>query len=186
MEINRKHFIKNVCLTAACCCGFGTLALGNDKKSKAIEFSSDNNEANLMLKEWLATLLNNLNSNVNSQELKQIIKKGAKIHYNNLNMDKVLSEYIGDLKKFIGFIQEKWGWVIEYDESKKTLLANENKNYCVCPLINPENKNSSALCNCSEGFAEMMFSKVAGLPAKATVKSSILRGDKQCIYEIIF
>ncbi len=40
------------------------------------------------------------------------------------------------------------------------------------------------LCNCSEGFAERMFSYILNRPVRATVIASILRGDKSCKYEI--
>ncbi|HEY4786610.1 MAG TPA: hypothetical protein VIH57_11195, partial [Bacteroidales bacterium] len=69
----------------------------------------------------------------------------------------------------------------------KTLIADENKNYCVCPISQIRKDVSiSAMCYCSEGFAEKMFSVVAGVPAKARVVSSIRRGDERCKYKIIF
>ena len=70
-------------------------------------------------------------------------------------MNDVLSPYTGNLEGFIEFLEEKWDWKIDYNKTKKTLIANENKNYCVCPIINNKNRvNKSAICYCSEGFAE--------------------------------
>jgi predicted hydrocarbon binding protein len=102
-------------------------------------------------------------------------------------MNDLLTPYIGDLEKFIEFLEKKWGWKIDYNKKTKTLIANENKNYCVCPMINKKNKvNQSAICYCSEGFAERMFSLVASQPVSAAVISSIQRGDERCIYKIDF
>ena len=59
----------------------------------------------------------------------------------------------------------------------------ENKDFCVCPLCQAQ-KMPPLLCNCSEGFAERMFSNILNRPVRATVIASILRGDKSCKYEI--
>ena len=91
----------------------------------------------------------------------------------------------GDIEKFNQFIEEKWGWKIDYQKEKGILLADENKNYCVCPMVNQEKGVKSTIyCYCSEGFAEQMFSVVVGHQVKAKVISSVLRGDERCIYEI--
>jgi hypothetical protein len=181
MNVNRKEFINQVCVTAACACGFSAIALGGNEETQP-EKKSDNS----MQKQWLATMLQNMQKDMDKEQLRQIIKQNAVVHYNELNMDAVLAEFQGDLRKFISFLEKKWGWIIAYDEASKTLTANENKSYCVCPLISAANKNSSVLCYCSEGFAERMFSKVTGVPAKATILTSILRGDKQCKYQVVF
>ncbi len=92
----------------------------------------------------------------------------------------MLKNYEDNLEKFIVFIEEKWGWKIDYNAQTKTLIANENKNYYVCPMGNKEKGISSAICYCSEGFAEKMFSKVIGRTVNATVVSSIQRVDISC------
>lgn len=102
-------------------------------------------------------------------------------------MDDMLTDYEGKLERFIDFIEEKWGWKIEYNQVTKTLIADENKNYCVCPMVSKVKETKlPALCYCSEGFAEKMFSKVVGQPVTANVISSIQRGDKSCKYKITF
>ena len=135
---------------------------------------------------WTANLLKNLSTELEPEQFRSLIKKNAMIHFNELKMDEMLKEYIGNPDKFIDFISEKWGWKIEYDKTSGTVIANENKSYCVCPMVNQaEGIGTSVMCNCSEGFAEKMFSMVFNSPAKATVISSVLRGDKNCVYKII-
>ncbi len=178
--MNRKNFLKKACLSGMCFCGFSSLAGST---------SNDNDVApnpNLILqKEWLSNLLSNLNQDLDKEVLKHVVKKSAVIHYNNLNMDAVLSDYIGDLDKFNNFLETAWAWKIDYNKESKVLLADENKNYCVCPILeHKKDVNTEAICYCSEGFAEKMFSTVIGVPVKATVISSLRKGDQTCIYRI--
>ena len=186
VPVSRKEFIQKACIAGTCICGFGSIALTK-------EISSGNTPANTLQdtnptlqQEWIANLLNNLSSELVSDEVRRIVKLNATVHYKNLKMDEMLSKYIGDLDGFINFISEKWGWKVEYNKETKTIVADENKNNCVCPMVNQNDGiKSKAICYCSEGFAEKMFSTIAGVPASATVISSVLRGDKSCKYKIV-
>jgi predicted hydrocarbon binding protein len=114
-----------------------------------------------------------------------LIKKNAVIHFNELKMNDMLKTYVGNADKFIAFISEKWGWKIEFDKTSGILIADENKSYCVCPMVyQVEGIGAAVMCNCSEGFAEKMFSIVFEKPVKAKVISSVLKGDKSCKYKV--
>ena len=131
--------------------------------------------------EWLNNLLSSLDENCDSC----LFENCAKLHYQVNGMDKVLEKYTGDLPLFISFLEKEWGWKIEYSEDGHQLLVDENKDYCVCPVTkNIQGKVSGNLCNCSEKFAEQMFSKVCQKKITAKVKRSVLRDGKSCIYEI--
>jgi hypothetical protein len=67
---------------------------------------------------------------------------------------------------------------------KEIILADENKPSCVCPLLKDAERLFPGLCYCSEGFAELMFSAVFKYPVRASVVSSIQRGDSHCVYKI--
>ncbi len=109
--------------------------------------------------------------------------KGSAIHHYNANeMDKVLEPFVGKPDEFITFLEETWGWKVTFDRGNGIIIADENKPFCVCPLV--DRVKCPNLCSCSEGFAEMMFGKVFGRPVQATVKASVLRGDKSCVYEV--
>ena len=65
------------------------------------------------------------------------------------------------------------------------LLVDENKDFCVCPIANNiQGKASGKLCNCSEKFADQIFSRVCQKNISAKVKRSVLRDGQSCIYEI--
>jgi hypothetical protein len=66
------------------------------------------------------------------------------------------------------------------------LIADENKDLCVCSVTGYEKGvDSSVLCYCFEGFAERMFSIVWRKPVSARVVLSIRRGDERCCYEVV-
>ncbi|MDF2908502.1 MAG: hypothetical protein K0R34_3823 [Herbinix sp.] len=120
------------------------------------------------------------------QDRKDILGKCSECHYTAINMDELLSDYIGNMERFIEFLTIQWGWKITYDNKNGIILADENKPVCVCPIVaaSKGKKISPNLCYCSEGFAARMFSKVSGHEVKTKIMSSILRGDANCAYEI--
>lgn len=189
MLISRKEFLKKACLSgAACMCGFSSIALfaNNEEPQSTVPAEQDDSRL-FLVQEWISSLLLNMDMQLSEKELRHVLKSCAEVHYKQLKMDEVLAPYIGNMDKFIEFIEGKWGWKIDYDKASKTLIANENKNYCVCPVINHKaGAKPTSICYCSEGFAEKMFSTVAGTPAKAMVVASIHRGDDRCIYKIVF
>lgn len=178
--MDRKGFFKKACFAGVCFCGFGNISgFANNKPAQA----QDENKQ--LHQDWLSNLLSNLDQDIDEDVLRKIIKKSSVVHYNNLNMDALLKDYIGDLEKFVKYIESAWGWRIEYDKTAKVLIADENKNYCVCPILeHKKGLNTSAICYCSEGFAEKMFSTVTGVPVAAKVVSSVRKGDQSCKYKI--
>ena len=73
---------------------------------------------------------------------------------------------------------------MDFNETTGVLLFDENKTYCVCPVLKGTPAGSPAICYCSEGFAEKMFSGVAGVAVAAEVISSVRCGYKSCIYRV--
>jgi predicted hydrocarbon binding protein len=109
----------------------------------------------------------------------------AAAHYRSANMDAIVSQYTGNLAGFLAFLSEKWQWKVTYDQGTQTIIADENKPACVCPIVQMvPGKVSATLCHCSEGFAERMFSAVIEKPVEAKVVRSILRGDQSCVYSV--
>ena len=184
--ISRKQFFKRACFTGICMCGFGSVAL-SDTNENSDQTEENQNDNQILIQTWISNLLSNIDKELEEERKRNILKECSIVHYENLKMNDILSPYINNLEGFIGFLEEEWGWKIDFNKTTKTLIANENKKYCVCPMINnKKGGNKSAICYCSEGFAEKMFSTVAGVSAKATVISSIQRGDERCVYKIDF
>jgi hypothetical protein len=177
--MDRKGFLRKACFAGVCGCGFGALTLNAGEVAGA-----DQDGANPVPQQWLIRLLENLDQNIDKAELRKIIKMSAGVHYDQLKMDELLSGYTGKLKEFVSYLEKEWGWRVNYDEEAGVIIADENKSYCVCPVLKGTPAGSPAICYCSEGFAERMFSKVAGVAVTAEVVSSVRRGDKTCIYRV--
>ncbi|MFY9152951.1 MAG: DUF6144 family protein [Prolixibacteraceae bacterium] len=182
MNTNRRNFLKQACISGGCFCGFSFLASQHALAQPNLEV--DHAQKKLM-QEWISSLILSLNEQTDEQLSRSIMKECAQTHYVQLKMDELLQPYEGDLEKFNVFLRQEWGWKMDYQKDTGVLIADENKNYCVCPMVNPEKGiKSPILCYCSEGIAELMFSKVVGHPVKATVISSIYRGNDRCKYQI--
>lgn len=115
---------------------------------------------------------------------RKIVKECSIAHYDMIKMDNILSKYIDDIHGFIRFLEIEWNWSVRIIEEEKIIYADENKPGCVCPVVDLNGIKSTLICYCSEGFAERMFSKILMQDVTAKVISSVLRGDKSCVYEI--
>lgn len=144
-------------------------------------------KALLFTEGWNKELLNCLGETP-GLEARELMHRCSDYHYRGLNMDQTLEPFVGDLPCFMKFLSGEWNWLITYEEEKRLIIANENKEFCVCPVVSAaeDGKVSPVICHCSEGFAKRMFEKVIGSEVKTEVISSILRGDKNCIYRIQF
>ena len=188
MKTDRKGFIKSTCMAGAALCGFSAIGFtGNSSQKKSGLLGNTPDDQALLQRDYISKLISGIASGLPESEIRDILKGCAIVHYNNLKMDELLSPFIGNLEGFLKFISDNWGWKIDYDKETGILIGDENKSFCVCPMVNQENNTiSDAICYCSEGFSEKMFSVVTGKPVKATVISSVFRGDKSCKYKIEF
>ncbi len=135
--------------------------------------------------EWLEGLLAAIDQQLPPAQKGCLFENCALTHFRALNMAEVIAPYTGDLPAFLHFLNETWHWAIDYDPAAGVILADEGKPTCVCPIVQAGLvKNSPGLCNCSERFAEHMFSVVLQQPVRAKVVTSILRGDATCKYAI--
>lgn len=146
-----------------------------------------NKEESFMLK-WITTLLSSLNeSGLSEDQIRKVVKDSCIAHHDLLDVPEMVKPYVGKPNEFIEFLKHSWGWLVTVDEQNKKIYIDENKPVCVCPLLkNERDKLYPALCYCSEGFAEKMFSYVYGYPVEARVAASVHRGHPSCRYEINF
>lgn len=184
---NRRDFIKTLGC-AACFCGFGSIfKLAAEEKpidTNPAPSEAERNEAFALT--WITQLLESLEENqLTEPQLRAIVKKTALAHHDLLNVPEMVRPYIGKPEEFIDFLRNAWGWVVTDNKSDRMLIVDENKPFCVCPLLkNHKARLYPALCYCSEGFAEKMFSMVYEHPVSVTVAASVQRGDPSCIYHI--
>ncbi len=186
---NRRDFIK-ICACVTCTCGFGSLLSLNAKEKSASQNNEteppETNKNEALALQWITELLQSLSdSQLSDAQIRDIVKSSSQAHHDMLNVPEMVTPYIGKPDEFIEFLQNAWGWVIKENKSDRSLIIDENKSFCVCPLLkNSSDKLFPALCYCSEGFAEKMFSAVYQHQVSATVTASVQRGDSSCIYHI--
>jgi hypothetical protein len=181
MSLNRKDFLKTLCLSGAC---IGCLS-SRGEPTRADESLIGDDKKQPLHQAWLGVLLSAMSAGMDKEEVRSVMKRCSIAHFDDLKMDELLSPYKGKMDAFIKFLEDEWGWIINFDETSNVLIADENKEHCVCPVVEYDKEvDSSALCYCSEGFAERMFSMIWEKPVSARVISSIRRGDKRCCYEV--
>ena len=109
-------------------------------------------------KGWISHLLSVLDNRLDAETKATILRECASFHYRDARMEEIVSQYRGNLEGFIQFLSEEWQWQVTYDPARQTIRADENKSYCVCPLVQQSSQAvSGTLCHCSEGFAKRMF-----------------------------
>ena len=140
-------------------------------------------DEDILISNWLGQLLNQIDD-LPPETVANLLKGCALAHYQHLNMEQTLAPYKGDLPAFLRFLSETWHWQIVYNQDAQIIIADEDKSFCVCPLVQRQLVKSPVLCSCSEGFAERMFAAVLDQPVQATVTQSVLRGDASCVYTI--
>lgn len=177
----RRAFVRNSCLLGFCFCGWrGSSALtAVDGAGQSGELKPESVHS-----KWITSLLLGLKDE-NAETARKIVKNRSEAHFNDLSLKEKFAPYVGRLEAFHSFLSKEWGWIIDYDREKGIVHVDENKSYCVCPLIqNKKIEGLGALCYCSEGIAEQMFSYVTGKSVKAEVVQSVLRGATSCKYRI--
>lgn len=181
MNATRRSFLKTGCLSGLCACGF----LRPVEAATAASEEAPKTVRDPLPSRWMAALLPRLEKEMDRAALRGMLRGCAEAHYAHLDMPTQLRPYLGRLEPFLGFLSAEWGWKINYDKAAGVIRIDEGKPRCICPLRHPDVPlRSESLCDCSEGFAEKMFSMVTGTSVRAEVTASILRGAKTCRYTI--
>ncbi len=186
---NRRDFLKK-CACAACFLGMGSMlhiAAGETQKPDSNGQGADEATKNeIFALQWITELLESLDEQqLSDSQLRAIVKKASQAHHDMLNVPEMVKPYVGKPNEFIEFLKGSWGWIITDNISERQLIIDENKPFCVCPLLKYSKKKLfPVLCYCSEGFAEKMFSAVYQRPIAVRIGASVQRGDPSCKYII--
>ena len=183
---NRRDFLKT-CACAACFCGFGSLfQLSAQETNKDIYNQEAQNarKDEAFALQWITELLESLEKqHLSENQMRAIVKQTSQAHHDLLNVPSMVKPYIGHPDVFIKFLEDSWGWIVTDNKDERKLIVDENKPFCVCPLLkNNKDRLFPALCYCSEGFAEKMFSAVYQKPVTVRVGASVQRGNPSCVY----
>jgi hypothetical protein len=70
-SVNRKDFLKKVCFSGVCMCGFSALGFAGETGNS--NTSAENEDKNLLLAQaWISNLLTNINENLNEKQKRKI------------------------------------------------------------------------------------------------------------------
>ena len=100
------------------------------------------------------------------------IRKARKIYEKTESLDEFLNEF--------GQVYEKL-----HREGDTVYIIYPK---CYCPIVNkiPQGKLSATYCNCSRGWAKALFEGALGIPVEVVMEQSIIGGDEQCKFRIVF
>lgn len=132
MAIDRKDFLKKVCFSGACFCGFSSIAFPTSARAAENTSLQEQDNKLTLVQEWISDLLRNVTIELEGNLARKLIKSTAGVHNKELKMDALLADYKGDLDKFVVFLHEKWGWKVDYDKDKKVLIASIRKGDASC------------------------------------------------------
>jgi len=139
-----------------------------------------------IIRDWLAILVGQISERQGRNGTPVDLRICAGAHYDAIHMEETIGALKGDLPRFIEFLESRMNWIVRHDAEARTIIADENKPDCVCPLSREGLLTDPALCECSRGFAEKMFGYVLETKVEASVVESILRKGTHCVYKVTY
>ena len=179
--MNRKEFLKKICLSGICACS------GSELLSQNGTVTDDSKKA--PKEDWrfgfsrtrYTDLMRILQSKLSKKEFSEIIQALGRECSAGIDF---IKDYKGDLIGYLKELKRRWNEDSTYDQEKRIIIvASQERTSCVCPLIDTE-KVSDEVCNCSLGWQKQTFETVLGKNVGVEIKESIIRGGKRCIFEI--
>ena len=134
---------------------------------------------------WISNLIEGLDNNLDEKTIAKIleqcgrqcqsqsfIKKAKAIYEKSKNTDDFLNK-LAQVYKHL------------HREGNKVYIVYPK---CYCSQVNkiPKGKLSGTYCNCSRGWAKALFEGATGKPVEVNMEKSIINGDDQCRFKVIF
>lgn len=95
-----------------------------------------------------------------------------------------LAEYVGQIDKYLEFVQKQWVEKVEFDKTKNEIrVIGKKQESCFCPLVDSK-VISKDFCNCSKGWQKFTYETILGKPVEVEILSSIIRGSDCCSFKI--
>lgn len=179
--MKRKNFIKGTLGMAAA----GTLLGGS--KIMAQEAKAPNCEKKLAGKNkfilgWVTAWLGNMKKDLPEAEMVKLIEDNGRACAANHGMLAWVKTFNHDVDKFIAAMRPHLGENNLRRDGNKIIMIYDK---CLCTLVNDiEGTLPGEYCLCTRGWTKAVYGAIAGKDVKVDLKSSIQRGDSQCLVEI--
>ena len=136
------------------------------------------------MERWITCLITGLDTHVNEETRAKVLEQCGRQCQSQSFIGKARGIY-GKSKNINDFL-DKLGRVYKH------LHREGNKVYiiypkCYCSHVNkiPHGKLSATYCNCSRGWAKALFEGVLGRPVEIIMEETIVKGDKQCKFQVV-
>jgi len=176
--MNRKDFLKN------CACGLCTCAaagLISPTGVSAAETTTKNDGRTQFIKQRFAKLIEILAGRLDEKTLNEIL---LELGRNCSSSIAWIKDYRGDLDGYFKQLKQRWNDDTTYNREKGVItIASPEMTDCACPLMSTRYTPKLA-CNCSLGWQQQTFETILGQKVRVELKESLLRGGKQCVFEI--
>ena len=134
------------------------------------------------MEHWIRELLVGLDNSVNEETKEGLLEKcGPRCPFSHMPDDKLLElrEQSGTEQDFLNKLSAAWR------------LKRENDQYfvvfdqCYCPLVNKDLEHASpTMCYCTLGSLKHKFRVSLGRDIEVIMLGTVLRGEKECRFEI--
>ena len=178
--MNRKEFLKH-CAGGICACAVaGSIA----PAAAAAEPAKPEDWRLRFVKRRYARLLEILGRRMSADELAEtLVELGTCC---SAFGDETTIKFRGNLEGYRDLVRKGVsGDLITYDLDHGLItMASEERTDCFCPLLSRAEHASPAACNCSLGWQKHTWETLLQKPVTVTLKESVLRGGKRCVFEI--
>jgi hypothetical protein len=183
--ITRKEFLSK-CAAASttglfCCMGHAQAQANQPPTCDPEELTQVKGTADAARNRF-AALIREMDSSLPESQRKQLLHGLGEWCANEYRAN-LIDRFKGDIHGFIEEARRSWMTEAQYDEAKGVIHIVGKWPTCVCPLVKDRGTPGS-FCECTLGWQETVYSAILGRPVKGEIKESILRGDKQCVFEV--
>ena len=185
--MKKREFVKSICTLGVCSCipafmnpesNFAQVEDDDCKKAKEMNWRLEwrLNHA----KGQLGMLLGKIDSEISPEMKKSILEEMGRNCARSLQW---AEKYKGNPEGFFKHMYDHSGENISFSENRKKITVITKEGDCGCPIVD-SSKTPGYYCDCSLGWQKETYEVILGKPVDVTLKESVLRGAKRCVFEI--
>ena len=137
------------------------------------------------IEKWIKNLMDGLDELVDEETRKLILERCGRrcIGKNTVAKSRKVSLKSENIEDFL-YKYSKENEHLHHDDDGFYLVYPK----CYCPIIKniPPGQLSATYCECSTGWAKALFEGATGRPVEVLRKKTILGGDEECRFKIMF
>lgn len=179
--MKRNEFLKSCAGGLCSCAALSVLPISSEATTNQ---ASENEDWRIgFMQQRFAKLVEILGDQLGDEKRNEILKMMGRecakhFYYRAL-------KFQGNLQAYLDDIQKDWFEKVEYDQPIKNIrITDKLTSRCACPFVDIS-KMDRAYCQCTIGWQKEIYSLVSGRDVDVVLESSVLNGDKKCIYKII-